>query len=151
LRKGVDFALLRSSSLPLTSFRCSNSTAMSGFEALIKFTAKEDQEAYFAPATYRRDAKSGAQLVGTTVTGYASIHDLRSKVGGKDRTVDKVRSTRLPSSSGTLLADMWVAAPCAATVHNSTHILRRSQLQVACRGSQGTRHPYANQQARTTN
>jgi hypothetical protein len=117
---------------PLNSF---SSTIMSGFDALIKFIAKEDQEAYFAPATYREDAKSGAQLVGTTVTGYASIDDLRSESGGKDRTVDKVRVTRSLYSPRMVPADISVAAPCAATFHNNTHLLRRSQLQVSCRGS----------------
>lgn len=73
---------------------------MSGFDALIKFVAEEDHEAYFAPTTYRNDAKTGTQLAGTTLTGYASVDDLRSKTGGKDRTVEKVRIERAVSSSG---------------------------------------------------
>jgi hypothetical protein len=36
---------------------------MSGFEALIKFVAKEDQESYFALMTYRNEDMTGAQLV----------------------------------------------------------------------------------------
>jgi hypothetical protein len=63
---------------------------MSGFNALIKFVAKEDQGSYFAPTTHREDAKSGSQLVGTTVTGYTSIDNLRSRSDGRERTVEKV-------------------------------------------------------------
>jgi hypothetical protein len=71
---------------------------MSGFDALIEFVAKEDQESYFALMTYRNDDMTGAQLVGTAVTGYISIDGLRSESGGKDCTVEKVRVRMVASS-----------------------------------------------------
>jgi hypothetical protein len=73
---------------------------MSGFDALIKFVAKEDQESYFGPITYRKVAKSGAQLVGTAVVGYASVDHLRWRAGGRSRIVEKVRFEPISSPLG---------------------------------------------------
>jgi hypothetical protein len=39
---------------------------MSGFDALIEFVAKEDQESYFALMTYRNDDMTGAAPCATT-------------------------------------------------------------------------------------
>ncbi|SMR55400.1 unnamed protein product [Zymoseptoria tritici ST99CH_1A5] len=68
---------------------------MADFNALFKFAAKEDYEAYFAPTTYQKDC---TQLVGTSVTAYTSIDDLRSKTRGTKRTVDKLLAP-LPSTT----------------------------------------------------
>lgn len=73
---------------------------MSGFDAPIKFVAKEDRESYFALITYRNDNKTGTRLVGTAVTGYLSIDDLRSRSGGRDCTVVQVRVGMVASSLG---------------------------------------------------
>ncbi len=69
---------------------------MSGFDALVKFVAKENNEVYFAPTTYQKDSKTSTYLVGTTVSGYQSIENLKAGIGGKQLTVAKVRDVFTP-------------------------------------------------------
>ena len=88
---------------------------MSGFDALVKFVAKEDRKSYFAHATYQNDAKSGAQLVGTTVTAFTSVDDLRSRSGGRDRTIEKVRIAFVHREPHQLTLDVQLLAPLPST------------------------------------
>lgn len=64
---------------------------MSDFKALIKFTAKEDGRAYFAPVeASSKQEELEVPNVGALITAFPSMDDLSSGTRPQKRTVDKV-------------------------------------------------------------